>query len=278
MDQLRFRFAPSPNGRLHLGHAYSALLNWRMARQTGGKFLIRIEDIDVLRCSPALAQAALDDLEWLGLVSDEPVLFQSRHLPDYRLAQNRLRDKGLLYPCFCSRQDIALGAKDGKRDPEGQPIYPGTCKRLTEGERERLAATIPHAWRIDMAAAVAEVGKPLIFHEESTGREELADPSGWGDVVLARKDIGTSYHIAVVVDDARQAITHVVRGRDLYAATGIHRILQELLGFPESRYHHHRLIGDAAGRKLAKRAGDRSLAGLSAAGVTPHDIRRTFGL
>jgi glutamyl-Q tRNA(Asp) synthetase len=278
MDQLRFRFAPSPNGRLHLGHAYSALLNWRMARQTGGKFLIRIEDIDVLRCTPGLAQAALDDLEWLGLVSDEPVLFQSRHLPDYRLAQNRLRDKGLLYPCFCSRQDIAEAAKDGKRDPEGQPIYPGTCKRLTESERERLAATIPHAWRIDMAAAVAEVGKPLTFHEESTGREELADPSGWGDVVLARKDIGTSYHIAVVVDDARQAITHVVRGRDLYAATSIHRILQELLSFPEPRYHHHRLIGDAAGRKLAKRAGDRSLAALSAAGVTPHDIRRAFGL
>jgi glutamyl-Q tRNA(Asp) synthetase len=274
----RYRFAPSPNGRLHLGHAYSALLNQKAARAEGGRFLVRIEDIDFIRCTPELAHAALDDLAWLGLVSDEPVLYQSRHLDDYRATQERLRQKGLLYPCFCSRQDIVTAGRSGGRDPEGQPLYPGTCRSLSRSElAEKLQANIPCAWRINMLAAFATLRKPLTFLEESTGRQEAADPRQWGDVVLARKDIGTSYHMAVVVDDARQAITHVMRGRDLYATTSIHRMLQELLRFPEPVYHHHRLIGDEAGRKLSKSAGDRSLASLRQAGITPEEIRRTLG-
>src|SRR5438270_1337491 len=193
-----FRFAPSPNGRLHLGHAYSALLNERLAREAGGRFLIRIEDIDFIRCSSHLAQAALNDLGWLGLVSDEPVLFQSEHLADYHAAHDRLRETSLLYPCFCSRQDVVAAAKGGKHDPEGQPLYPGTCKLLSQGERaERLAAKLPHAWRIDMARAVVKIAKPLSFFEESVGEREAAEPRGWGDVILARKVFGTSYHIAV---------------------------------------------------------------------------------
>src|SRR5438477_6712104 len=183
-----FRFAPSPNGKLHLGHAYSALLNEKMAREAGGRFLIRIEDIDFIRCSPHLAQSALNDLGWLELVSDEPVLFQSEHLADYHSAQDRLRRMGLLYPCFCSRQDVLTAAKSGERDPEGQPIYPGTCKQLSEAQRlDRFAANIPHAWRIDMEAALASIAKPLNSPE---------NPRAWGDVVVVRKDIGTSYHVA----------------------------------------------------------------------------------
>jgi glutamyl-Q tRNA(Asp) synthetase len=278
MDQPRYRFAPSPNGRLHLGHAYSALLNAKAARDSGGRFLVRIEDIDIIRCTPALAQATLDDLAWLGLVSDEPVLFQSAHLADYHRAQDRLREANLLYPCFCSRQDAVAAAKDTRRDPEGQPLYPGTCRRLSRSERaERLEARQAHAWRVDMAEAVGRLAKPLTFFEETAGQREAAQPLGWGDVVISRKDIGTSYHLAVVVDDARQEISHVMRGRDLHAATAIHRMLQELLGFPEPSYHHHELIGDEAGRKLAKSAGDRSLASLRQSGVTAEEIRRILG-
>jgi glutamyl-Q tRNA(Asp) synthetase len=273
-----FRFAPSPNGRLHLGHAYSALLNAQEARASGGRFLLRIEDIDTIRCTPALAKAALADLEWLGIVSDEPVLFQSDHLADYHAAQDRLRDLGLLYPCFCSRQDIVAAADPSKRDPEGLPLYPGTCKRLSPDVRQRrIAGGLAHALRMDIGAASALIGRSTAFYERSTKREVALEPAVWGDVVLARKDIGTSYHVAVVVDDARQAITHVVRGRDLYAATAIHRMLQELLGFPEPVYHHHRLIGDEMGRKLSKSVGDRSLASLRQAGVTPKEIRRALG-
>jgi glutamyl-Q tRNA(Asp) synthetase len=253
-----FRFAPSPNGRLHLGHAYSALLNHRMAREAGGRFLIRIEDIDTIRCTPALAQAALDDLAWLGLVSDEPVLFQSAHLSDYHSAQDRLRRMGLLYPCFCSRQQVLADAKEGKVDPEGQPLYSGKCRSKPANEvQELLKSGLPHSWRInaDMLNSLEE----------------------WGDVILVRKDIGTSYHIAVTVDDARQGITHVVRGQDLYASTSIHRMLQKLLVFPEPIYHHHELIGDETGRKLSKSAGDRSLASLRQAHVKPEEIRATLG-
>lgn len=229
MSRPVFRFAPSPNGRLHLGHAFSALLNGRMAREAGGRFLLRIEDIDRPRCTDALTEAIFADLAWLGLAWEEPVLRQSDHLADYRAAQRRLRDEGLLYPCFCSRRDIALAAGTrGARDPEGQPVYPGTCRHLSREEREaRLARAEPHAWRIAMDDAVARIGEPLSFGEESSGAvvRERVHPEAWGDVVLARKDIGTSYHIAVVVDDARQAITQVVRGRDLYQATAIHIVL-----------------------------------------------------
>jgi glutamyl-Q tRNA(Asp) synthetase len=257
-----FRFAPSPNGMLHLGHAWSALLNREAARRMGGRFLIRIEDIDTLRCTPALAEAALDDLAWLGIVSDEPVLYQSQHLPVYHAAQDKLRDMGLLYPCFCTRKDIAEHAGDA-RDPEGQPLYPGTCKSLSAAERDhRIADGLPYALRLDMARALQHIATPLTFIE--AGETLATDPSAWGDVVLVRKDIGTSYHIAVCVDDARQAITHVIRGRDLFHATAIHRLIQTLLGLPEPRYWHHELISDEAGRKLSKSFGSTALADLRA--------------
>lgn len=281
MSRPTFRFAPSPNGRLHLGHAFSALLNERMAREAGGRFLLRIEDIDRPRCTDELTEAMLADLAWLGLAWEEPVLRQSAHLARYHTAQQRLRDQGLLYPCFCSRRDIALAAAaHGARDPEGQPAYPGTCRHLSQDEREtRLARGQPHAWRIAMDDAVARIGEPLFFREESSGAivHERAYPAAWGDVVLARKDIGTSYHIAVVVDDARQAITHVVRGRDLFQATSIQLVLQHLLALPTLRYFHHGLIDDAEGRKLSKSLGSRSLRDLRTEGVTPQDVRRTLG-
>jgi glutamyl-Q tRNA(Asp) synthetase len=276
-----FRFAPSPNGRLHLGHAFSALLNERMASEAGGRFLLRIEDIDAARCTPELTQAMLADLAWLGLHWEEPVLRQGAHPGPYREAQQALRDRDLLYPCFCSRQDIARRAgPDAARDPEGRPLYPGTCRRMSAQERAaRLARGDPAAWRIDMTQALALLGAPLTFSEEGSGAalEETACPEAWGDVVLARKDIGTSYHVAVVVDDARQGVTHVVRGRDLFQATAIHRLLQHLLGLPAPRYFHHALVGDAAGRKLSKSLGSRSLRDLRQAGVSPRDVRKTLG-
>lgn len=281
MSRPVFRFAPSPNGRLHLGHAFSALLNERRARETGGRFLLRIEDIDRPRCTEALAQDLLADLAWLGLVWEEPVLRQSAHLADYHSAQQRLREEGLLYPCFCSRRDIALAAGEtSRRDPEGQPLYPGTCRNLSALERARcLGEGVPHAWRIAMDAVVARMAGPLSFIEESSGAalHETAHPEAWGDVVLVRKDIATSYHIAVVVDDARQAVTHVVRGRDLFHATAIHLVLQDLLGFPAPRYFHHALIDDAEGRKLSKSLGSKSLAALRDEGVSAPAVRRALG-
>lgn len=265
-----FRFAPSPNGRLHLGHAYSALLNAAEARASGGRFLVRIEDIDTLRCTDALAEACLEDLAWLGLQWEEPVRWQSRHRADYHDALARLDAMGLLYACTCSRRDIAEVADPLLRDPEGQALYPGTCREAGRSRDE------PHALRLDMAKACALVHAPLAFTELDEG-EIIADPAAWGDVVLARRDIATSYHVAVVVDDAWQDITHVVRGRDLFAATAIHRLLQELLGLPVPLYRHHQLIGDEMGRKLSKSAGDKSLASLRAEGVSAAEIRKTLG-
>ncbi len=279
MSRPVFRFAPSPNGRLHLGHAYSALLNARMARETGGRFLLRIEDIDRPRCTDALTEAMLADLAWLGLTWEEPVLRQSAHLADYHAAQQRLRVMDLLYPCFCSRRDIALAAT-GERDPEGQPLYPGTCRHLSDEERShRLAQSMPHAWRIATDKALARIGAPLSFAEEGSGviLREPAHAEAWGDVVLVRKDIGTSYHIAVVIDDARQGVTQVVRGRDLFHATSIHLVLQQLLGLPTPRYFHHALIDDAEGRKLSKSLGSKSLADLRAEGVSAADLRKALG-
>jgi glutamyl-Q tRNA(Asp) synthetase len=275
MTSPAFRFAPSPNGRLHLGHAYSALLNQKAAREMGGRFLIRIEDIDTLRCTAALTEAALADLEWLGIISDESILYQNRHLADYRAAQDKLRDMGLLYPCFCSRKDIASHAHT-ERDPEGQPLYPGTCKSLSASERDRrIALGEPHALRLDMAQALASIASPLAFIEGDASIP--ADPGQWGDVVLVRKDIGTSYHIAVCVDDARQMITHVIRGRDLFHATSIHRLIQSLLGLTAPRYRHHDLIGDETGRKLSKSRLSRALADLREDGVTREEIRIALG-
>jgi glutamyl-Q tRNA(Asp) synthetase len=281
MSRPVFRFAPSPNGRLHLGHAYSALLNERMARETGGRFLLRIEDIDRPRCTDALTEAMLADLAWLGLAWEEPVLRQSEHLTDYHDAQQRLRDMDLTYPCFCSRRDIALAtAATRERDPEGQPLYPGTCRHLSAEERaRRLAQGEPHAWRLAMDKAVASIGAPLFFTEEGSGvpAREPAHAEAWGDVVLVRKDIGTSYHIAVVIDDARQGVTQVVRGRDLFHATSIHLVLQHLLGLPTPLYVHHALIDDAEGRKLSKSLGSKSLADLRDEGVSPQDVRQALG-
>jgi glutamyl-Q tRNA(Asp) synthetase len=281
MSSAVFRFAPSPNGRLHLGHAFSALLNEKMARDAGGRFLLRIEDIDTIRCTLELERLMLADLGWLGLKWEEPVLRQSAHLKRYHAAQQSLRARGLLYPCFCSRQDVARAAGTRtSRDPEGQPLYPGTCRRMAEKERDlRLARGDPHAWRIDMAQALASLNAPLFFTEDSSGAgvKHSIHPEAWGDVVLARKDIGTSYHIAVVVDDARQGITHVVRGRDLFHATSIHRLLQHLFALPEPRYFHHQLLGDEAGRKLSKSLGSRSLADLRKQGVSAADVRKALG-
>jgi len=223
----------------------------------------------------------LEDLAWLGLRWEEPCLRQSEYFFEYQSAQRSLRDRGLLYPCFCSRQDIAGAAGEATpRDPEGQPLYPGTCRHLTEKERAlRLARGDPAAWRIDMAQVLAELREPLMFSEESSGApvNEIAHPEAWGDVVLARKDIGTSYHIAVVIDDARQGVTHVVRGRDLFHATSIHRVLQQLFALPVPRYFHHTLVSDETGRKLSKSLDSRSLSDLRQEGISAADIRQELG-
>lgn len=276
-----FRFAPSPNGELHLGHAYSALFTAEAARETQGRFLLRIEDIDAARCPERFVRQCLDDLAWLGLAWEEPVRRQSEHMADYRAALARLDGMGLLYPCVCSRQDIARAAgATGPRDPEGASLYPGTCKHLPANARDRLRRG-PHALRLDMERAMT-LAPPLHFDESGEGPEDetgrlAVDPSPWGDVVLARKDIGVSYHIAVVTDDALQGITHVTRGQDLFHATHIHRLLQALLGLPAPLYRHHPLIRDLGGRKLSKSERAPSLGSLREAGVTPEEIRERLG-
>ena len=262
------RFAPSPTGRLHLGHAYSALLAHDYARARGGAFLLRIEDIDPGRARAEFVEAIMDDLAWLGLRWDGEVLFQSTRLHLYASALGRLKREGLVYPCFCTRASIAAEIAASASAPHGPdgPLYPGTCRRLSPGEREARAAAEPHAWRLDVAAASAAAG-PLYWNDGDT--EVEAEPGAFGDVVLARKDAPTSYHLAVPVDDAAQGVTHVVRGRDLYAATDIHRLLQALLGLPTPAYRHHDLLRDSEGRRLAKRNGAPTLAALRASGADP---------
>ncbi len=279
-----FRFAPSPNGYLHLGHAYSALLNAKMAREVGGRLLLRIEDIDRARCRPEYEQAIYEDLAWIGLTWEEPVRRQSEHLKDYANALESLRAGGLIYPCFCTRGEIAqaiAGRPDWPRDPDGSPIYPGTCRHLSERERAaRLASGGRAAWRLDMEKAVVAAG-PLAWSEYGTGDvagEIACEPQAWGDVVVARRDIATSYHISVVADDAKQDITDVVRGKDLYASTSVHRVLQTLLGLPAPRYHHHDLIMDARGHKLSKSRKSPTLRELRAAGTTAEEIIRALPL
>ncbi|MGE0213608.1 MAG: tRNA glutamyl-Q(34) synthetase GluQRS [Parvibaculaceae bacterium] len=278
-----FRFAPSPNGALHLGHAYSALFTDAAARKAEGWFLLRLEDIDVVRCTDALVRDCLFDLGWLGLSWEEPVRRQSAHMADYQAALRRLDAMGLLYPCTCSRQDILRAAgPDAPRDPDGTPLYPGTCKGRRESERKAvIGGGAGYALRLDLEKAMP-FGPSLWFEEDGEGPDGEkgrieAVPLRWGDVVLARKDIGTSYHIAVVTDDALQGITHVTRGQDLFHATGLHRLLQALLNLPEPRYHHHRLIGDETGRKLSKSEGAPSLRSLREQGLTPATIRRELG-
>ncbi len=284
-----FRFAPSPNGFLHLGHARSALLNFDLARQSGGRMLLRIEDIDITRCRPEYEQAIYDDLAWLGIAWEQPVRRQSEHLPLYREAVERLTRKGLIYPAFESRADIArmVAEKDKSgpwpRDPDGAPLYPGTGKHLTEAERaQRLRAGAPYALRLDMDAAVARAGL-LSWIEEGAGPDGEtgsvpAQPEQWGDVILARKDTPTSYHLSVVIDDALQGITHVVRGQDLFRATGVHRLLQQLLGLPQPVYRHHALVLDEAGQKLSKSTRSTALRELRAGGMAPDEVRRLVGI
>ena len=265
-----FRFAPSPNGRLHLGHAYSAWLNEQAAMATGGRFLLRLEDIDATRCTEALVQHCINDLSWLGLAWEQPVRVQSEHLGDYHAALADLRARGLLYPCFCSRSEIESSST--ARDPDGAPLYPGTCKGLTAPDLAR-----PHSWRLDMAAALAAApGQHHYTRFALPGMKEdriTADPARWGDAVLGRKDIGVSYHIAVVVDDALQGVTHIIRGQDLEAATDLHVLLQALLGLPTPRYHHHALLRAPEGDKLSKSKGSETLDDLRASGATPASIR-----
>jgi len=283
------RFAPSPNGPLHLGHALSALTGLAWAQRLGGRFLVRIEDIDPERSSAAHIEGIFRDLAWLGVPWEEPVLRQSQHLDRYAAAAARLTEMDLLYPCFASRREIAEASadRDAPHDPDGAPLYPGRHRRMPAAEvTARRQRGEPFVMRLDMGRALALArdrldGAPLEFIEldENGGAQRLpCDLARWGDVVIQRKDVPTSYHLSVVVDDADQGITHVTRGRDLFAATDIHRLLQVLLGLPAPVYAHHRLIVDASGRKLAKSARDTSLAELRAAGATPADIRRMVDL
>ena len=282
-----FRFAPSPNGELHLGHALSALIGEEWARACGGRFLLRIEDIDEARSRPQFVAGIFADLAWLGIAWEEPVIFQSQRLSAYRVAAERLERMGLTYACFATRAEIEAAAARGARDPDGAPLYPGLYKGRDASETARRRAVgEAFALRIDMERAIAAAaarlgGAPLSFTElaeDGTARTIEARPERWGDAVIVRKDIPASYHLAVVVDDAWQGVTHVTRGRDLYPATDLHRLLQVLLDLPAPAYHHHRLITDATGRKLAKSARDTSLRSLRESGHRPADIRRMVGL
>ena len=288
------RFAPSPNGWLHLGHACSALFACKTAKALHGRFLLRIEDIDVGRCRPEYEEAIYEDLAWLGLDWERPVRRQSEHFADYEAALKRLRDMGLVYPCFATRKEIAdaiaatgIDPRNWPVDPDGAPLYPGIYKDLAPAEMNRLMWDgRSYAWRLDTEKALAKAeeiaGAPLTFLEDGEGPNGetgtcAVKPALFGDVLIARKDVPTSYHLAVTVDDAIQGVTLVTRGQDLFHATYIHRILQVLLGLPEPRYRHHRLIRDDAGRRLSKSARDMGLRELRAAGKSPADIRRMVG-
>lgn len=274
-----FRFAPSPNGALHLGHAYSALLNATLAQQTGGRFLLRIEDIDRERCTPALIAVMLEDLAWLGLSWEEPVLCQSTRFGAYAEALHDLWRRGLVYACTCTRSDIAEAGRkifcdSPPRDPDGAPIYPGMCRARAREAFPLLGAGV--ALRLDMQRALSAVKEPLVWQDAEAGLR-TADPARWGDVVLARKDTPASYHLAVVLDDAFQGVTDIVRGMDLFAATDVHRLLQALLGLPVPRYRHHRLITDSSGAKLAKSRSSTPLRVLRLEGASPEAIRAELG-
>lgn len=286
-----FRFAPSPNGALHLGHALSALTNQRMAQGIGGRLLLRIEDIDVTRCTPEFEAGIFRDLAWLGLSWDDRVRRQSQHFDDYAAALARLQREELVYPAFMSRGEIRAVIIEHEarrqawpRDPDGAPLYPGADKQLPTKERQRrIDAGTPFAWRLDTAAALARLKHPLSWREwthESMGASTAvaADPLQWGDVVIARREIPTSYHLSVVVDDALQRVSHVVRGSDLYFATSVQRLLQDMLGLPEPVYFHHRLVLGPDGRKLSKSLRDTGLDALRHDGVTPQSVMRMIGM
>lgn len=269
------RFAPSPTGYLHLGHAYSALLAWRRARAAGGRFLLRIEDIDPGRCRPEYALAIQQDLMWLGLDWDGPVRVQSAHLPEYQATLDALAGRDLLYPCFCTRADIAreiVASASAPHAPDGSPRYPGTCRVLGRERRaERIAAGEAYALRLDMGRALSAVGS-LTYREETEG-VLACDPAAFGDVVLARKDAPASYHLCVTHDDAIQGVTLITRGIDLKAATHVHRVIQALMGWPAPLYAHHVLRTDSSGRRFAKRDGAMTLRQLKASGLAAAAIR-----
>ena len=277
-----FRFAPSPNGYLHLGHALSAVLNADKAKAGGGRMLLRIEDIDETRCRPEYETAIYEDLAWLGLRWEEPVWRQSQHYADYQAALGRLQTMGLTYRAYESRAEIARAAVG--HDPDGAPLFPGRHNTLlsTAERTHRIDTGKPYAVRLDVAAALKRVG-PLLWTETGTGPAGesgavAANPAAWGDVILARKETPTSYHLAVVVDDAAQGVTDVVRGQDLFHATSVHRLLQALLGLPQPRYHHHRLVLDTDGKKLSKSTSATGLRELRSRGLNPTDIRKLVGL
>ncbi len=285
-DRPVVRFAPSPNGALHLGHAYSALYTQARARELGARLLVRIEDIDLVRSRQEFINGIFEDLEWLGLEWEQPVRRQSQHFDDYRAALARLEALGVVYSCFATRQEIrdAVARMPGHpRDPDGAPLYPGLCKALSRDERDALVAKgAPFALRLDVVRAMEVAGAPLTFHEHGCGPHGEAgrlsvDPAKWGDVIIARKDVKTSYHLSVVVDDALQGVTHVTRGQDLFHATHVHRLLQVLLDLPEPRYYHHELVRDETGRRLSKSARDKSLKALRSGGATAQDVRRRLG-
>jgi len=279
------RFAPSPTGFLHLGHAFAALTAHRAAEREQGRFLLRIEDIDTARCRPEYEQAIRDDLRWLGLSFEEPVRRQSEHFADYAAALKTLDERGLLYPCFCTRKEITeeiARAATAPHGPDG-PLYPGTCRRLsTEARAARIAGGESYALRLDADKAVTMVAQPLTFVEQGAGPagetgEQTARPALFGDVVLARKELQASYHLAVVVDDALQGVTLVTRGNDLFLATHIHRLLQECLGYEPPAYAHHRLILDASGKKFSKRDRSVTLESLRRDGNSPDSISASLG-
>jgi glutamyl-Q tRNA(Asp) synthetase len=279
---MKTRFAPSPTGYLHLGHAFAACTAFEAAE--GDAFVVRIEDIDRTRCRPGYEAAILEDLAWLGLAWQRPVRRQSQHLADYAAALAALERLGVLYPCFCTRKDIAAEiarAAGAPHGPEGPP-YPGTCRALAEAERTARRQAEPYALRLDLAKALAHLKRPLYFEEAGCGpggeRGRIRiQPERLGDVVLARKELSASYHLAVVVDDALQGIELVTRGEDLFRATHIQRLLQALLGLPAPRYAHHRLILDGQGRKFSKRDHAVTLRVLREAGMTPAEIRKRIG-
>ncbi|WP_298724006.1 tRNA glutamyl-Q(34) synthetase GluQRS [uncultured Ferrovibrio sp.] len=279
------RTAPSPTGYLHLGHAYSAGLAYLRAKAAGGRFLLRIEDIDGTRCRPEFTEAIFEDFAWLGLHWDEPVRHQSQHLAEYKRALDDLASRGLLYPCFCSRKQIQAEIAAAGHAPHGFDgvIYPGTCRRLSNAERaERIARGEPYALRLNIAAACRQVGRwPLSWHDESEGQQSVTPDlliQGFGDVVLARKETPASYHLCVCHDDALQGVTLVSRGRDLFPATHLHRLLQALFGWPVPAYAHHPLLTDASGERLAKRKNAPALRDLRAEGATPASVWQQAGL
>ena len=273
------RFAPSPTGLLHSGHAYSALFAFEAARQSGGRFLLRIEDMDFTRCRRGFEETIFEDLSWLGIPWEPPVRRQSEHLHDYREATDQLQTRGLLYPCFCTRNDIQKEIEAAGGAPHGSEgaLYPGICRTLSEDERQsRIASGESFAMRLNLDRALAETGTNLEWIDLGCGVQK-AQPELLGDVVIVRKDIGCSYHLAVVVDDALQQVTRITRGEDLFEATHIQRLLQALLGLQTPEYHHHPLICDANGKRLAKRHHAETLQSLRSRGVSSEELRKCLG-